>query len=444
MENRIKGSSGSEWLLEIVRDQKAGMARGAYSVCSAHPWVLRAAMRQARHDGSPVLIESTSNQVNQLGGYTNMRPLEFVELVRSVARTEGLGEDRVVLGGDHLGPLPFRTEPAALAMDEARALIRCVARAGYDKIHLDASMALAGEEAPLRPELVAERCADLAQAAEKEYPPDRRPVYVIGTEVPAAGGSDEVLTGVHVTSVADLEQTIDLTREAFARRGLSEAWGRVIAVVVQPGVEFGDHCVIEYDRLAAAGLSRRLHGYAGLVSEAHSTDYQSPVRLAELVEDGFAILKVGPALTFALREALMLLGTIEAELRRRTNSEGTSLASILERAMLDDPRYVRSYYSGGQAEGSFQRFFSLFDRIRYYWGRPEVVARVSAMLEFLRETSIPMPLLSQYFPVQYRKVRCGALSPDPEELIVDRVQEVLADYALACKSASPPRCAKAC
>ncbi|TGT34555.1 class II D-tagatose-bisphosphate aldolase, non-catalytic subunit, partial [Mesorhizobium sp. M8A.F.Ca.ET.165.01.1.1] len=47
----------------------------------------------------------------------------------------------------------------------------------------------------------------------------------------------------------DLEaarRTIEVHREIFAREGLAEAFGRVIAVVVQPGVEFGSENVIAY------------------------------------------------------------------------------------------------------------------------------------------------------------------------------------------------------
>ncbi len=51
-----------------------------------------------------------------------------------------------------------------------------------------------------------------------------------------------------------------------------------------------------------------------LAFEAHSTDYQGRQPLRELVEDGFAILKVGPELTFALREALYGLDLIAGDL----------------------------------------------------------------------------------------------------------------------------------
>ena len=63
-------------------------------------------------------------------------------------------------------------------------------------------------------------------------------------------------------------------------------------------------------------LTELLKDEAGLVYEAHSTDYQRPESYRNLVRDGFAILKVGPALTFAMREVLEALSLIEAELGR--------------------------------------------------------------------------------------------------------------------------------
>lgn len=69
--------------------------------------------------------------------------------------------------------------------------------------------------------------------------------------------------------------------------------------------------VHEYHREEAQTLSRFIEAQPGLVYEAHSTDYQSREALRALVEDHFAILKVGPALTFAFREAVFALAAIE-------------------------------------------------------------------------------------------------------------------------------------
>src|SRR3954463_9167155 len=96
---------------ETIRRHKAGEPVGVYSVCSAHPVVLEAAFAQAAADSSLVLIEATSNQVDQFGGYTGMRPADFRELVFSIADQHGFPRDRIVLGGDHLGPNRWQGQP---------------------------------------------------------------------------------------------------------------------------------------------------------------------------------------------------------------------------------------------------------------------------------------------------------------------------------------------
>ena len=279
----------------IIISQKSGQARGIPSVCSAHPVVLEAALRQglAGAPHVPVLIEATCNQVNQFGGYTGMRPADFVKFVYEIADRVGFPRQDLILGGDHLGPLVWSNEPAERAMEKAKDLVREYVRAGFGKIHLDCSMPCA-DDSELPVEVIARRTADLAAAAEMAAAGHNfAPRYSIGTEVPPAGGAKAGEDHLLVTDPADAAGTIDLTRRAFSIRGLDSAWARVIALVVQPGVEFGDESIHEYDRSPAAGLAQFIETVPGLVYEAHSTDYQTRAALRALVEDHFAILKVG-------------------------------------------------------------------------------------------------------------------------------------------------------
>ena len=68
---------GGDYLKSIVDNQKNGVPKGIYSVCSYNQYVIEASFEQAIEDDSVVLIESTCNQVNQFGGYTGMRPADF-------------------------------------------------------------------------------------------------------------------------------------------------------------------------------------------------------------------------------------------------------------------------------------------------------------------------------------------------------------------------------
>ena len=157
----------SNVLAQLPAAWHQGTPRGIYSVCSAHPWVLEAAIDQALEDGSHLLIEATSNQVNHQGGYTGMLPEDFRRMVSGIAEVKGFAESRLILGGDHLGPNPWRTQAAAAAMREADRMVEAYARAGFQKIHLDASMACADDSSPLPEETIARRAAALCRIAEQ-------------------------------------------------------------------------------------------------------------------------------------------------------------------------------------------------------------------------------------------------------------------------------------
>ena len=403
---------------------------GVYSVCSAHPWVLAAAVCQARDDGTAVLIEATSNQVDQDGGYTGMRPADFRDLVLGVAREHDLPAERVVLGGDHLGPNVWRSLGAEEAMRKAEVLVATYVEAGFTKIHLDTSMACAGDAEPLPDHVVAERAARLARAAETAAGPDaRRLGYVIGTEVPVPGGAHETIDALAPTTPEAARTTIEAHLAAFRAAGLEEAWQRVLAVVVQPGVEFDHQRVFDYDPEAVRELRAVVEG-TPFVFEAHSTDYQLRSGLRALVEDHWAVLKVGPGLTFALREAMFALAAIEDELVGA--DERSRLVEVVEQVMLDEPRWWAGYYEGEAAAQHLARRYSYSDRMRYYWPQPAIRSAQDQLVANLRRTGIPLPLLSAHLPTQYDRVRRGGLVPDPQALVIDRVRDVLRDYAAAC------------
>src|SRR5581483_1706238 len=296
-------------LATLAAARAANAPRGITSVCSAHPLVIEAALLQAQADGQPALIEATCNQVNQDGGYTGMTPAAFRDFVYAIAGRVGFPRDRIILGGDHLGPNPWKRLPSEDALQRAETMVAAYVAAGYQKIHLDCSMGCAGEPACLPDEVTAVRAARLAGIAEASA----QPFYVIGTEVPVPGGALEVIEHLEVTDPRAAERTISVHRRAFADAGLASAFERVIALVVQPGVEFGHENVVIYEPERARALSAFLDGRP-FVFEAHSTDYQPEQSLARLVRDGFAILKVGPGLTFAMREALYGLDWIAAEI----------------------------------------------------------------------------------------------------------------------------------
>ena len=256
-------------------------------------------------------------------------------------------------------------------------------------------------------------------------------VYVVGTEVPVPGGAHEAFGKLTPTSADAARATLAAHEDAFRTEGLEGAWDRVIALVVQPGVEFDLERVIDYERSATEELRRVLDDRGRLVFEAHSTDYQTRANLAALVEDHWAVLKVGPALTFAMREALFALAAIEDELV--AEGERSKLVSVVERRMQEEPGHWEGYYPGGPKAKRLLRRYSYSDRIRYYWSYPDVEDARRRLFSNLAVRGIPQTLLSQYLPRQYEHVRQGRLDGVPDALVFDRVRDTLEDYAVACK-----------
>jgi D-tagatose-1,6-bisphosphate aldolase subunit GatZ/KbaZ len=380
-----------------------------------------------------VLIEATCNQVNQDGGYTGMRPANFRSFVLAIVFQEGFDPGRLILGGDHLGPNPWRNLEPEVAMAKAEALVASYVAAGFSKIHLDTSMGCRGEPEALGDEATAQRAARLARIAENTARENRLdpPVYIIGTEVPTPGGALHDLDSLTPTSAAAALQTIATHRAVFDALGLGEAFERVVGLVVQPGVDFGNADVVVYQPAKAQALRAVLAEAPQFVFEAHSTDYQPADALSALVRDGFAILKVGPWLTFALREALYGLDRIAQVLAPDDSAE--TLPGVMERLMLREPANWQNHYAGAHEEQRIQRHFSYSDRIRYYWPSAEAQAAVHRLMGRLNGHVIPAPLVSQYLAALYPGVVDGAIRPTAKELELAAVRRVLRIYAEACR-----------
>ncbi|WP_192248629.1 D-tagatose-bisphosphate aldolase, class II, non-catalytic subunit [Mesorhizobium silamurunense] len=408
---------------------RQGKKMGVTSVCSAHPLVLKAALRRGRDTGTTVLIEATCNQVNHLGGYTGMTPSDFAAMVETLAATEQCPKDLIVLGGDHLGPNPWKDRDASEAMGQAGAMVDAYVRAGFRKIHLDASMGCKGEPIALDDHIVAERAARLAGVAERAARESggASPIYIIGTEVPPPGGADHALDAITPTSTAAARQTHAVHAKAFRSAGLEDAFSRAIGLVVQPGVEFGNQNVIFYDRVKAHALAATLSELPTLIFEAHSTDYQGEGPLRELVEDGFGILKVGPELTFKLREALYALDLIASDLVPGYGER--PLYHAMEALMRVASKNWESHYRGDDAEKRVLRHYSYSDRIRYYWATPQAGEACDRLFKTLKGRIVPVTLFLQHLPsaAAWAERAC-----DGEEIAIGHIRQSIETYGRAC------------
>ena len=413
---------------QIVRRNKAGHHAGIYSCCSANPDVIRAVLLRSRRTQTPVLIEATSNQVNQMGGYTGMQAADFARFVKDLAVEMGVSFDNVILGGDHLGPLPWTNLPEEEAMANAEDLVVSFVKAGFQKIHLDTSMRVASDD-PAQPFLTktcAERGARLCAACEQafveyqqDHPDAEPPVYIIGSEVPVPGG-DFNAGEMGVTTSRDAVNTISIYKRCFQQAGIAEAFERVVGIVFEMGVEFHEFNLDEYDRRRTVDLVKSMRKIP-LAIEGHSSDYQTTANLTRMCEYGVAILKVGPAFTFSLREAMFALENIEKEVYHNQPERLSHYREVLDAVMVEDPKHWQSYYPGTENEQRIARSYSFYDRCRYYLTNPRVVAARNTLLENLSGNTIPLCLLSQYLPTQYVRVRRGEIRNEALDIVLDRI-----------------------
>ena len=148
-----------------------------------------------------------------------------------------------------------------------------------------------------------------------------------------------------------------------------------------------------------------------------------------MVRDGVGILKVGPEVTFQLREGLFALDELEAEIAPLYGLTLSHFRETLEHSMLTStPNYWEKYYHGTPEQLAFKRKYSFSDRSRYYFAQPEVVQAMEQLLKNLSSVKIPLTVLSQYLPVQYHKIRNGELANDPVAILEDKTQTVVRRY----------------
>ncbi len=415
-------------LSELIARNRAGSGEAVPSVCSTQPEALTASLLLAREQDALLLVEATSNQVNQFGGYTGMTPADFKTRLGGLAARLRIDEERLILGGDHLGPQVWRREGAAAAMRAASDMVRAYVRAGFRKIHLDCSEPCVDDPRPLSQALCAERAAQLAAECESAAPDPQSLAYVIGTEVPRPGGALAEEEGLRPTRPQDAEEVIELHRKAFMRIAPA-AWERVVALVIQPGVEFSPQQVVHFDPAAVGPLETALRAVPQMCFEAHSTDYQRPSALAAIAAAHFAILKVGPALTDAYRGALYRLDSLVSM------DGGSAVSGVVERTleqlMVADDRHWREHYRGTPAELRHLRHHSYADRIRYYWPQEPAGQVVSALYARIDAGRWPTYVLRDLFAESVLE-RADGLSAvaggRARALILASIQEVLLPY----------------
>ena len=380
-----------------------------------------------------MLFEATCNQVNQDGGYTGMTPADFVAFVHAIADRVDFDHTGIALGGDHLGPNPWTSLDADAAMDKAEVMVEAYVAAGFRKIHLDCSMACRGDAEPLPEAEIVRRAVRLCQAAEAVHAQagGEAPVYVIGTEVPVPAAPPKPSTASPSPRRAAAKATIEAHRQAFVAAGLERAWQRVIASVVQPGVEFDHHSVIDYQPDKAARLERGHHRRAGHGVRG-ALDRLPDTRRTERAGPRSFRHPQGRARPH-LRAARSVVGTgCDRARMDRGIAPGRPARGGAGSACARQPGYWQRYYHSRDHALTIDLQYSLSDRIRYYWPDPAIEQARQRLFDNLRANPPPMPLISQFMPHALHALRTGNATADPLSLTIAHISATLDDYDHAC------------
>ena len=331
------------------------------------------------------------------------------------------------------GPMPGGTSQPSPRWRSPRSMIRQYVDGGLSQ---DPSRLLDGLRAAIpsrcrkrrSPRARAILCA-VAERAWREAGGEP-PVYVIGTEVPVPGGATEELHELAVTDAArPLRATIDAHRKAFARSGARggvaarDRAGRAAGRRVRPS---------QGHRLPAGEGARAERLHRAPIRSSSSKRIPPTTRrrttCSALVRDHFAILKVGPGATYALRETLWALAAIARELPGGDAEEDLRSRRRRDHARRSAP--LAQSLSRCRRRESLDLQYSLSDRIRYYWPHPRVQRACASLLERLRRTPVPLTLLSQY-PAAGSTQRCAPDACSQRSMI-------------CCTKASRWRCVRTC
>ncbi len=414
-------------LMNIIRKHENYNYRGFVSICTANMHVIEIALEKAKKENMVLIVETTSNQVNQFGGYTKLTPIQFSKKIHQLVKRVGFNEENLILGADHCGPLPFKKFDQTKALSHAMDLMTLYIEAGFNKIHVDTTISCADD--PIKGpsiETIINRGVNLITEMKRKFKDSSDVnfndiVFVVGSDVPPAGGSLE--DEISPTSVTDFEETMMLYKEKLD----PNVFNQIVGVVVQPKVDFEHFKLVRFEKAVVQSLVKGLEKWPKLVFEAHSTDYQCKEDLRSMVDNHFKILKVGPALTFAYKKALLGLSHIESWAVEKENQ--SNLITTIEDALDENPEYWNAYIKQGDINHRILRTFSYFDRSRYVYFDPRVIDAIKKLKNNINQSAIPHTLIEQYFPF-VKNTDCGSLF---ETIIEYHVNCVLEDYIYATK-----------
>lgn len=342
--------------------------KGLPSFCTANFLVLKTLLIFCKKNKLPALIESTSNQVNQFGGYSKNQPKDFIKKINRFIKSSKISKKSIYFGGDHLGPLPWKNNKSSVAMDNSIKLIDLYLKANYQKIHIDTSIQCKDDKLITDKIIFARTEYILKNLINKKKL--NKIFFVFGTEVPFAGGNNKKKFKITQNNkiISDYQNFSKLLNS-------EKLLSKDFALVIEPGMKFKNNSITK-PKFKNFEVNRKFSKKNKFYFEAHSTDYQDLETLKKLVKNNFKILKVGPELTYNLIKSLLFMQEIEEVfLGRKSNFQKTIIKN-----MLFNNFYWKDFFKRGNKK-KFQKNLlnSFYDRARYYLSYNDVVNSIKIL-----------------------------------------------------------------
>ena len=333
------------------------------SFCTSNFLVLKILIKFCKKNKLPLLIETTSNQVNQFGGYTNLTPKKFTKKISLYLKKEKFNQKLFFYGGDHLGPLPWKQFGQLKSLERSKKLIKSYIDSGAQKIHIDTSIKLRNDKTFSKKEIL-KRTQDLFNNLNLDK--INNIFFVFGTEVPFAGGGTN-----KNQSAAKFPTKSTINESDFVKKLLLKRfnYNKYFALVIDTNMEFFNQNIIKPNiknltEIVKYSTKKKFY------FEAHSTDYQNLNTLKKLVKNNFKFLKVGPELTHCLLKSLFLMEQFENEYIKEKKRSLFKRKLIKE--ILSNKTHWKKYYNEKDSTVVEKILKGKLDRARYYLNTTKV------------------------------------------------------------------------
>lgn len=391
------------------------------SFCTSNFDVISAILLYSKIFNLPVLLECTSNQVNQNKGYSGLKPKDFYKKVISLSKKIKLNKKKIIFGADHLGPLPWKNLDKKKAFKNAKNLLKSILNENFQKIHLDTTI-ICRNDKKFNLDKIRERFFDLF----KSIPHKKlKKIYlVVGSEVPYAGGGS---LNNSISTFGDVKKDYQIYNSIINKNQIKL---KEFALVIEPGMSFSNNGIITPNFKNLKKISKFSRNN-NIFFEAHSTDYQPIGVLKKLVNSNFKFLKVGPELTFQFNECIKYMLNIEKKFIPK-KKDRSNLKEDLISVMNKNPKYWKSYYKGSKSNINYLKFNSPLDRIRYYWDNKKIKNSKKKLFKNINKLPINLVLKSKKINNIYHHNFKKYKIKNSELLILKFTNQTFQKYYKAC------------